>query len=190
MVLTKNALTHPYIKCGDWTYGTPKVVRGDCDTRLIIGKFTSISEGVQIWLGDGGHHPDWVTLYPFGSFSEFKMEHPDKAWTTKGDVIIGNDVWIGANVWIMSGVVIGDGAYIGANAVVTRDIPDYAMAAGNPARVKRFRFNPLIILALMDIAWWNWPDSKIQDYLPLMCSNDIKLFIMEARNDIHNYPNT
>jgi virginiamycin A acetyltransferase len=79
----------------------------------------------------------------------------------KGPVKIGNNVWIGDNVTILSGVAIGDGSIIGAGAVVTKDIPGYSVAVGNPARVIKRRFSENIIAQLTDIHWWDWPEDKI-----------------------------
>lgn len=82
---------------------------------------------------------------------------------------IGNDVWIGRNVIILSGVSIGNGAVIGAGSVVTKDIPDYAVAVGNPARVIRYRFTREQIDQLNEIRWWDWPLQKIE-----ACFQDFK----------------
>lgn len=68
---------------------------------------------------------------------------------------IGNDVWIGAGAIILHKVSIADGAVIGTGAVVTKDIPPYAIAVGNPAKVIRYRFSDEYIKQLLDIQWWN-----------------------------------
>ena len=76
-------------------------------------------------------------------------------------VILGNDVTIGANVIILPGVKIGDGAIVGAGAVVTRDVPPYAIAAGVPAKILKYRYSQEQIKKLLKIAWWNWSEEKI-----------------------------
>ena len=76
-------------------------------------------------------------------------------------IIIGNDVWIGRGATIMSGVRIGNGAVIGAESVVTKNVPAYAIAVGNPARVAKYRFDPETIKKLQAIRWWNWTPEKI-----------------------------
>jgi len=78
-------------------------------------------------------------------------------------VKIGNDVWIGQGVFIKSGVNIGDGAIIAAHSVVVNDIPPYAIAAGVPAKVKKYRFNNEIINRLLELKWWNYNILSIND---------------------------
>ena len=79
----------------------------------------------------------------------------------KGETKIGNNVWIGDSVIILPGVQIGDGAVIGAGSIVTKNIPPFAVAVGNPAKVIKFRFSQKIIKKLLKISWWNWPNDKI-----------------------------
>ena len=73
--------------------------------------------------------------------------------------IIGNDVWIGANAIILQGVTIGDGAIIAAGAVVTKDVPPYAIVGGVPAKVIKYRFSDDVILKLLEIKWWDKPEE-------------------------------
>ena len=75
---------------------------------------------------------------------------------------IGNDVLIGMNVTILDGVKIGDGAIIGAGSVVSKDIPPYAVAAGAPIKILRYRLKDEEIRALLQIKWWNFDENKIQ----------------------------
>jgi virginiamycin A acetyltransferase len=81
---------------------------------------------------------------------------------SKGPICIGNDVWIGARSVVVSGVTIGDGAVIGAGAVVTSDIPPYAIVAGAPARVLKFRFPEAMRERLLELKWWDWPEDRIR----------------------------
>lgn len=73
----------------------------------------------------------------------------------KEKAIIGNDVWLGANVVVLQGVKVGTGAIIGANAVVTKDIPEYAIAVGTPARVLKYRFSEEVITSIKKTSWFN-----------------------------------
>jgi len=77
-------------------------------------------------------------------------------------VRIGAGCWVGDNVTILEGVEIGDGAIVGAGSVVTRSVPAYAIAVGNPARVLRYRFPDEVIAILKDVQWWTWDDDKLR----------------------------
>ncbi len=166
-------------KVGEYSYGNAIVMRwADFDGKLSIGKFCSIAGEVMIFLG-GDHRTDWVTTYPFSAMSDTWptlnsiLGHP----ASKGDVVIGHDVWIGTGATIMSGVRIGNGAVVGARAVVRTDVPDYGIALGNPARTSRKRFSEEVIMRLLRLKWWDWPDHKIKEAVPLLCSKDIELFL-------------
>ena len=78
--------------------------------------------------------------------------------------MIGNDVWIGTRVMLLGAITIGDGAIIGAGSVVTKDVPPYAVVAGNPARVLHYRFPQEIINKLLEIKWWNHDEKWIREH--------------------------
>jgi acetyltransferase-like isoleucine patch superfamily enzyme len=160
---------------GDHTYGKPRVLSWGGRESLTVGRFCSISTGVTIFLG-GEHRVDWVSTYPFPLFWEDARSiagHP----STKGDVVIGNDVWIGYGATILSGVQIRDGAVIGAFSLVTQDVPAYAIVAGNPAHIIKYRFDEETIKKLLKIQWWNWPDHVVNANVKLICSQSIDEFI-------------
>lgn len=162
-------------RIGAYTYGAPKIYQWDDNTGLTIGKHCSIAKDVSIVLG-GEHRIDWITTYPFNRFfheADGIEGHPH----SRGDVNIGNDVWIGMGATILSGVTIGDGAVIAAHSLVTKDVPPYAIAGGNPARVIRSRFPVDVVRKLQAIAWWDWPIEKIKPGMPLMMHNDIDAFL-------------
>jgi acetyltransferase-like isoleucine patch superfamily enzyme len=171
---TKDLLSDRYL-IGDHTYGKPRVISRGEGRSLTIGKYCSISTHVLIFLGSE-HRTDWISTYPFpvlwGEASSIKG-HP----SSKGDVRIGNDVYIGYQVIILSGVTIGDGAVIGAGSVVASDVPPYAIVAGNPARVLRYRFDGETIKKLLEIRWWNWPDEKVKENIHLICNDAVDAFI-------------
>jgi acetyltransferase-like isoleucine patch superfamily enzyme len=95
-------------------------------------------------------------------------------WSAKnyGTTNIGNDVWIGDNVIIKGGVTVGDGAVIGAGAVVTRDVPPYAIAAGVPAKVIKYRFGEEKIRKLLELKWWDWGDEEMRRNREFFISGD------------------
>lgn len=165
---------------GDHSYGKPTV--HERTAKLKIGKFVSIAAGVGIALGD--HRIDSVTSYPFPTLRKWwpsagtPVDH-----VSKGDVVIGNDVWLGAGAFITSGVTVGHGAVVAGRAVVTKDVPPYAIVGGNPAKLLKFRFPEPIVDRLLDVAWWSWPDEKIDRYLPLMFSGDMEEFLNRAEAD-------
>ena len=161
---------------GKHTYGLEnlKIYSWGENTELHIGAFCSIAANVSIYLG-GNHRTDWITTYPFGhrlhdTFNTFNGEgHP----ASKGNVVIGNDVWIGTNTTIMSGVTIGDGAVIANNSHVVKNVEPYSIVGGNPTKEIKKRFNNNVIKKLLNLQWWNWSDQKINDMLPILCSNNI-----------------
>lgn len=82
-------------------------------------------------------------------------------------VKIGHDVWMGAGSIVLPGVTVGNGVVIGAGAVVTKDVPNYAIVTGVPARILRYRFSDEIIHGLEDVCWWDWPESKVRKHIAL-----------------------
>ena len=125
---------------------------------VIIGKYCSIADEVMIVAG-GEHDIDWVTSFPFIDSWQLKHLYSKKKPRWKGHILIGNDVWIGNRVTILSGVSIGDGAVVGACSVVVKDVPPFAIVAGNPAKIIRYRFKEDQIKAILSIRWWDWPND-------------------------------
>ena len=164
---------------GYGSYGLPIVHDWSEGAGLKIGKFCSIAEDVNIFLG-GNHRPDWVSTFPFPAFS---VQHGaiEEYAVSRGDVVIGNDVWLCTGAKILSGVTIGNGAVIGAYAVVSRDVEPYAVVAGNPAKTVRDRFSAEDRAQLEQIAWWNWENNAIEDAVPLLCSSELQKFYEYAR---------
>jgi acetyltransferase-like isoleucine patch superfamily enzyme len=134
-------------KIGNYTYiGFNCVI-----TKSEIGRYASIADNVTI--GPGEHKINKI------STSGLFYENGYKEVTEK-DCTIGNDVWIGVDCIILRGVKIGNGAIIGANSVVTKDIPEFAISVGNPARVIKYRFNKKKIKVIKKSNWWNYDLEK------------------------------
>lgn len=167
---------------GDCSYGAPKVRFAGMGASLRIGKYCSIADRVDIFLG-GNHRTDFVTTYPFTALPGLWPEGAgltDFA-TTRGDVVIGHDVWIGSGASLLSGVTIGNGAVIAARAVVTRDVPAFALVGGNPAKVIRYRFSPETIERLQEIAWWDLPEQSVRKLVRVLQSDRIEAAIEAVR---------
>lgn len=165
----------PNDNIGRDSYGDLTVHRYGSTNKLTIGSFCSFADDVTIFLG-GEHRPDWITTYPFNVLDKrfTSIEgHPH----SKGDVIIGSDVWIGRGAVILSGVSIGDGAVVGAYALVSKDVPNYGIVGGNPARVLRMRFPDEIADQLTTIRWWHWSDDRIARAVPYLQSDRIDAFL-------------
>jgi acetyltransferase-like isoleucine patch superfamily enzyme len=123
-----------------------------------IGSFCSIAKDVAIQ--EYNHDASRISTYYMRS-NIFKTDRMGEHFS-RGGIRIGNDVWIGGKAMILSGVTIGDGAVVAAGAVVTRDVPPYAIVGGAPARVLKYRFTPEVIEKLQRIKWWEWPIEKIR----------------------------
>jgi hypothetical protein len=136
---------------------------------------------VEILVG-GGHHPEWVTMYPFRVMRETPFPpRPDDAPTSRGPVTIGSDTWVGWRVTILPGVTIGHGAVVGTRAVVAKNVEPFEIVVGNPIRHIGYRFDETTRSALLRIAWWDWPDSKVIAHSNQLCDADIPTFV--ARHD-------
>ena len=137
-----------------------------------IGKYCSIAKGAVI-------HPAEHDVYTVSTSPNVPGHVYDEKYGWSGGAIIGNDVWIGRNAIILNSCKnIGDGAIVAAGAVVTKDVPPYAIVGGVPARVIKYRFSPAIIKKLLASQWWNLPDSVLEK----MPTNDVNLFIKAIKN--------
>lgn len=132
----------------------------DTQPSLIVGNFCDFASNFTLLTG-GEHYNDRVINAAFAhyppAFAIPKQEGSEyRASYTRGPITLGSNVVVSSGVTIRSGVTVGDGAVLGAGCVVTKDVPPYAIMAGNPARLIRYRVPEEHIEALLEIAWWNW----------------------------------
>ena len=189
----KQTITRPNIIVGDFSYYSGRNFEehvthhyefiGD---KLIIGKFCQIGEGVEFVMNGANHQMNCATTFPFYIFEGWNEQQREPELSDlplKGDTVIGNDVWIGQNVTIMPGIHIGDGAVVGLNSTVTRNIPPYSVAAGNPAVIIRKRFDDEFIELMLRLKWWDKNIEEVRKLIPVLTCSDLE----KVRNDIKVY---
>lgn len=166
---------------GKHCWGLPYVVNSSLKDTVVIGNYCSFGRNCII-VPNNGHIPEAkknehlrISTSPIAAiYGGWKSKY--SLPLNHNYVIIGNDVWVGVNTVILSGVKIGTGAIIGAGAVVTHDVPAFAVVAGVPAKIMRYRYTQEQRSKLLEIAWWNWPDKAVaanRDYF----YQDIDIFI-------------
>ena len=195
IIYLKNAIDDPSIQVGDFTVYNDFVhdprdfqknnvlyhypINGD---RLTIGKFCSIACGAKFLMNSANHAMASLSTYTFPLFGE-EWEHGmtvAETWDNRGDITVGSDVWIGYEAVILPGVTIGDGAIVGSRAVVTKDVPPYAIVGGIPAKVIRRRFDQETIDALLELKWWDWPPEKLSKNIRAIHSGDLEALLRQA----------
>lgn len=135
--------------------------------QLIIGNFVCIgAEAVILMGGNNTHRLDWISFYPF-------MESIKESYQHRGDTVLHDGCWIGMRAMIMPGVTIGEGAVIAAGAVVTKDVPAYAIYGGNPAKFIKSRFSESEIKRLQALNLYALSEEEILSLQPLLSSPDI-----------------
>lgn len=180
-----------YTRRGKYSYGPL------CNHRFVesVGAFCSFATGTDVVEN---HPTDYISTHPFLYADSERNpalwyrydEYKDAVWYFAGvepkgvarklsKIKIGNDVWLGRNVIITNGANIGNGVIAGVGAIITKDVPDYAIVVGAPARIIRYRYTEEQIEKLNAIAWWAWSDQEIRDRF-----DD---FYLDARDFISKY---
>lgn len=168
-----------------------------------IGRYCSFGENTQIGRQD--HPLTWASTSPafylhgnlfslnsgfegaeeYHSYKFDNGQAPTKVQITN----IGNDVWIGHGAMIKAGVTIGDGAIVAAHAVVSKDVPPYAMVAGNPAAIKKFRIPPLLISPMLRSQWWKYAPWQLQHLTPAIPGEFLK-GVFQMHGDVEPFAPT
>ncbi len=176
VVFLRPLVRSPTIEVGEYTYyddpddptafERDAVLYGFGPERLIIGRFCAIASRVRFLLPGANHADLGPSTYPFGVFGEGWADTMDLVMSapSRGDTVVGHDVWLGYSALVLPGVRIGHGAVIAAASVVARDVPPYAIVAGNPARVIRSRFAEEDVTRLLRAAWWDWPIDVVTEH--------------------------
>ncbi len=166
-------------KVAESSFGDFSYVVNDSDIiYTTIGRFCSIAAHTRI---NPGNHPiDRVAMNHFTyRSSAYGLGDDDPAffdWRRKSHCTLGHDVWIGHGAVVLPGVSLGNGAVVGAGAIVTKDVPAFAIVVGNPARLLRYRFPPELVMALEAIAWWDWPHDRLASAMKDFRSMNIEAF--------------
>ncbi|WP_417228370.1 CatB-related O-acetyltransferase [Amphritea sp.] len=161
-------------KIDDFSY-----IAGGKVNRSTIGKFSAVGSGALVG-GLGMHPTNFLSIHP--AFYSTKNQcginfAGEEFFSEYKETTIGNDVWIGANAIILDGVNVGDGAIVGAGAVVTKDVPPYAVVTGVPARILRYRFTEEKARLLIGSLWWDLSDELLKEVAAEMRSDNVDKLI-------------
>jgi acetyltransferase-like isoleucine patch superfamily enzyme len=156
------------VSIGAFSYFRSGVVRAPAT----IGRFCSF--GPDLRIGEPNHPVDWLSSSPFqygtgkfersgllAGFQARDFRRGEKKKIQGGPVVIGHDVWVGAGVIVNRSVTVGHGAILAAGAVVTKDVPPYAIVGGVPAHVIRMRFPAKTVARLLALQWWNYDPMSL-----------------------------
>jgi phosphonate metabolism protein (transferase hexapeptide repeat family) len=164
------------VEMGDYSY-----VVNDSDIAYArIGKFCSIAAMTRL---NPGNHPTWRAtqshfLYRASAYFPGEEDEVDFfQWRRDQQLTMGHDVWIGHGAVVLAGRSIGTGAVVAAGAVVSKDVPAYAIVAGVPARIVKWRFPEEIATRLQALGWWDWSHAQLRAALPDFRSLPIEAFL-------------
>ena len=155
-----NDFDFEHVLIGKGTYGELNVVDFGGNAKLIINNYVSIAQHVSFIL-NAEHYTAHISTYPF-KVKILRTQNTESF--SKGNIIVDDDVWIGYGATIMSGVHIGQGAVVAAGAIVTKDIPPYAIVGGVPAKIINYRFEDAIIKELLKVDFKMIDEHLISTY--------------------------
>lgn len=195
-VFLQAAINHPRWEVGRYTYASahtppadwamalaPYLFGGNRE-KLVLGSFCQIADGAQFITSSANHRMDGVSTFPFAVFDglEGGIDHSRPSMPSGAkDTIVGHDVWIGTRAIILPGARIGNGVIVGAGAIVSGTVPDYAIVAGNPAKVVRMRFDERTVARINAVRWWGWSIETILAHEAAIVGADIEA--LEAVGD-------
>jgi virginiamycin A acetyltransferase len=191
-VFLSEVIDHPNIEIGDWTYYNDRNLPQDyagvlapylfpgAPERLSIGRFCQIAQGVQFITATANHPMSGISTYPFAMFDAQRIAGYRTSLPRGRDTKVGHDCWIGREAMLMPGAKLGCGVIVGARAVVRGKVPDFAVVAGNPAKIVRMRFEAADITKLLEVAWWNWTPEKIAANLPLIEAGNVSALAQDS----------
>ena len=156
-----NTFDFNHVEIGRASYGELNVVDFGGNCKLIIKNYVSLAQHVTFVL-NADHYIDHISTYPF----KVKiLQTMNSESFGKGDIIVDDDVWIGYGATILSGVHIGQGAVVAAGAVVSHDVPPYAIVGGVPAKVIKYRFEPEMIEELLKVDYGKLSKEDIENHI-------------------------
>ncbi|WP_432821422.1 CatB-related O-acetyltransferase [Trichloromonas sp.] len=162
---------------------------GSLVSMASFGRFCSV--GPYLLCGYGNHPTNFVSTSPifFSTLRQCGVSFTDEGhFEEREKVEVGNDVWIGAKVFIRDGITVGDGAIIAAGSIVVKDVPDYAIVGGAPAKIIRYRFDEETINKFLKVQWWNWSEEKLRVAQPYFITEDLSGFFDWAKTDAEAEP--
>lgn len=159
-IYVNNEFNYNLLTAGNYSYGGITALTFDDSHKIHIGSFCSIAPNVAFMLS-ADHFVNHISTFPFKA----KVISGENEGVSKGDIQVDDDVWIGYNATIMSGVHIGQGAIVAAGAVVTKDVPPYAIVGGVPAKIIKYRFDDEMIRKLLQVDYSQLTRTMIEEHI-------------------------
>lgn len=183
LTTAKNCFNARWVTVGNGTYGELDVRHfGNPEERVVIGNYCSIGPEC-VFMSGGEHRYDGLSTYPFRA----KLGLTENESVTRGPIVLEDDVWLGFRSMVMSGVTIGKGAVVAAGAVVTKDVPPYAIVGGVPAKVIKYRFSDAVIAEAKKLNFGALTAKHVGDRIDLF---DITLTEENAEQTVEELGNT